>query len=197
MRTRGCDHPACSDVGEFKAPRNKQIDDTNPLFTQGSTHEQNYFWFCLNHVKLYNAAWDYYEGLSPLEMEAAIRFDGVWNRPSWPLGQAQKMEEAIRGKVNRDFMEDEAASFREPPPGEADAQRQSFIHRKAEIEALQELDLQPPVDFSVVKKRYRLLVKEHHPDLYKDGKDSKAGEEKIKRLNSAFTYLKNLYAAME
>lgn len=190
VRTRACDHPDCTNVGEYRAPRSRELDDDHPLFAMGETHQRNYYWFCLEHVKLYNEAWDYYEGLNAFEMEAAIRHDTVWNRPTWPLGvtarQAARMDEALRRALHREF--DIETGTHHAQAGNDNAGT-SFIHRKAEIDALKELDLRPPVDFSVIKKTYRLLVKKHHPDLH----SGLSGEEKIKRLNSAFTYLKALH----
>jgi hypothetical protein len=191
-RTRGCDHPECAGVGEYRAPRSRELDDDHPLFANGSTHHQNYYWFCLDHVKIYNQAWDFYEGLNCFEMEAAIRHDGVWNRPTWPMGnKAGKMEDALRHAIHREFGVDAGQSdtMHHNHADNDNPKATSFIHRKAEIDALKELDLAPPVDFTVIKKTYRVLVKKHHPDLQK----GKSSEEKIKRLNSAFTYLKALY----
>jgi len=48
-----------------------------------------YRWFCLDHVRTYNASWNYYAGLSDTEMEAELRADSTWNRPTWPLGKGQ------------------------------------------------------------------------------------------------------------
>jgi hypothetical protein len=47
-----------------------------------------YRWFCLQHVREYNAAWNYYAGMSDDEVEADIRRDPGWPRPSWPLASA-------------------------------------------------------------------------------------------------------------
>src|SRR5262245_40316569 len=70
---RGCDHPGCAEQGQFRAPRSR-------------SSLSEYYWFCLDHVRAYNAAWDYYRGMKPDEIEAARRADIVGNRPSWPLG---------------------------------------------------------------------------------------------------------------
>jgi len=43
--------------------------------------------FCLEHVRAYNAAWDFYKGMSPGEIEMQLRADTAWQRPSWPLGR--------------------------------------------------------------------------------------------------------------
>src|ERR1044071_2593556 len=71
---RACDHPGCPGGGEFRAPRSRLELD-------------RYYWFCLEHVRAYNSAWNYYAGMSDAEIEAEIRHDTVWQRPSWRLGQ--------------------------------------------------------------------------------------------------------------
>jgi len=47
----------------------------------------DYYWFCLEHVRAYNAGWDFYKGMSPAEVEAQLRADTSWQRPTWPLGR--------------------------------------------------------------------------------------------------------------
>src|SRR5438067_7003919 len=74
MPVRLCDHPGCEGGGEFRAPRSRLELD-------------RYFWFCLEHVRAYNAAWNYYAGMSEGEIESHIRQDTVWQRPTWKLGQ--------------------------------------------------------------------------------------------------------------
>src|SRR4051812_15785622 len=71
---RLCDHPGCAAGGDFRAPRSRLELD-------------RYYWFCLEHVRSYNLAWNYYAGMSQTDVEAEIRRDTVWQRPSWRLGQ--------------------------------------------------------------------------------------------------------------
>src|SRR5262249_29646421 len=71
--TRGCDHPGCAGDGLYRAPRSR-------------AELSAYYWFCLDHVREYNAAWNYYAGMSELEIEREIRNDTTWQRPTWPLG---------------------------------------------------------------------------------------------------------------
>ena len=71
---RPCDHPGCEAGGDFRAPKSRLELD-------------RYYWFCLEHVRAYNVAWNYYAGMSDSEIEAEIRRDTVWQRPSWKLGE--------------------------------------------------------------------------------------------------------------
>src|SRR3954447_8494452 len=74
LPVRPCDHPGCEAGGDFRAPRSRLELD-------------RYYWFCLEHVRAYNVAWNYYAGMSQSEIEAEIRRDTVWQRPSWKLGE--------------------------------------------------------------------------------------------------------------
>ena len=66
--------PGCEALGEYRAPKSRR-------------NLGDYWWFCLEHVRAYNSTWDYYKGMSPGEIEAQLRADTAWQRPSWPLGR--------------------------------------------------------------------------------------------------------------
>ena len=85
---RKCDRENCNKKGEFKAPKSRI-----------SLNE--YFYFCLDHVKEYNKSWDFYKGLSVNQIENSMRHDIIWNRPSWPLkGNPYKVMEQINNFFN-------------------------------------------------------------------------------------------------
>ena len=71
---RPCDCPGCGAAGGFRAPKSR--DSLN-----------EYWWFCLDHVRDYNARWDFYKGMTPDQIEAQTRDDTGWQRPTWPLGR--------------------------------------------------------------------------------------------------------------
>ena len=172
VKLRGCDCPGCNQAGDYKAPKNR--DNLN-----------DYYWFCLNHVREYNLAWDFFAGMSPEEVEAYTRTATVWERPSWPLGDWQKREQQLRDTVARDFFGEDFPDrgFGNEPPAPPPVSA-------AEREALAALALQPPVAFAEIKAQYRLLVKQHHPDA---NGGSAASEEKFKLINQAFTTLRLIY----
>src|SRR4051812_49541700 len=70
---RSCDHPGCEAGGDFRAPRSRLELD-------------RYYWFCLEHVRAYNVAWNYYAGMSQREIEAEIRRETGWERAGWEGG---------------------------------------------------------------------------------------------------------------
>ena len=159
-------------MGEYRAPRSRK-------------NLNEYFWFCLDHVRAYNAAWDYYRGMNADEIEAARRADTVGWRPSWPMGSARHAfrvdPEQLKAAFRRLFDEDMIGGQSEPPPSAPRPPSQ-------EQEALAVMDLSVGATPEEVKARYKALVKLHHPDA--NGGD-KASEERLKSINQAYTFLKN------
>lgn len=172
---RMCEHPGCTAEGEHRAPK-------------GRDKLNEYFWFCLDHVRQYNASWDYYAGMSAEQIEAETRRDTTWQRPSWPLGYWQTQEKFLRDRAVHGFgfeFGQNAGAGR----AEEQAQRRQAA-RTPEEEALAVLELAPPVDFPRIKARYRELVKIHHPDANGGDRDA---EEKLKQINQAYNTLKGCY----
>ncbi len=178
---RRCEHPGCGQDGTFRAPRCRE-------------RLRDYLWFCLDHVRAYNAAWDYYRDCSLGEIEASLREDTVWQRPTWPLGSGMG-EPAGSARPWKFRHNDNIKGFRwvfgdEEDPLASGHGRGAFSH--GEIAALRELDLKPPVTLAALKNRWRELVKRHHPDA--NGGDPAAAE-RVKRINQAYSTLKQSLAS--
>ena len=60
-------------------------------------------------------------------------------------------------------------------------------HSEATLESLALFDLTPPFDLDSLKRRYKSLVKRHHPDANGGSRES---EELLKHINHAYNYLK-------
>jgi len=157
-----CDWPGCDDLGEHRAPKSR-----NDI--------QSFFWFCRIHAREYNAKWNYYEGMSDEEVDADVRRDTTWQRPSWPLGNSANP--AINDPLNI-F---ECAGIKEK-----EASRSPFPPGSKESDALAELDLNWPVTQESVKACYKKLVKRHHPDANNGCKEA---EERFKRIKNAYEIL--------
>ncbi len=167
-----CDMPACPAAGEYRAPKSR--DALN-----------DYWWFCLEHVRAYNATWNYYKGMSPGEIETELRRDTSWQRPSWPLGSlgAAAWEDAL-GRDPIGLLD--AGRLRRGPaadPGQAPSELRG---------PLSTLGLDWPVSFDAVKARYKELAKRHHPDA---NRGDKSAEERIKTINLAYAALRARLAA--
>lgn len=171
---RCCMHEGCGEEGRFKAPA-------------APGRLGDYLWFCLEHVRAYNASWNYHRGMSEAEIEADRRRAHFWDRPTWRLGSgpAGRIHEAERqarefsgfGKNGRRHR----GNGQEPPRP---------LNRE-EDRALRMLGLRSGADFTTIRQRYRELAKELHPDV--TGGDRQA-EERLKRVTQAYAVLKALHA---
>ncbi len=168
---RACDIAGCAEDGGYRAPKSR-------------ANLNEYWWFCLEHVRVYNSSWDFYKGMTPGQIEAQLRADSRWQRPSWPLGRmggGAIDEEALRdplGVLSAGRMQAEARRRAREERDEAPVRLR---------DPLQALGLVWPVSLAQVKTRYKDLAKAHHPDA--TGGDREA-EERLKTINLAYSTLR-------
>lgn len=165
MTRRCCDWPGCEGEGEYRAPKARD-------------RLREFQWFCLEHIREFNRGWDFFAGMSPADIEAHRRADTTWHRPSWRFGAAFGPNTAWHDVFGL-FEEDRA-----PPRQRPRSKGEEMIAR---------LGLAAGFSLDELKRCYKRLAKEHHPDLH--GGD-KAAEERLKLINEAYTYLieQRLYA---
>ena len=166
-----CDYLNCNQKGEYRAPISRlKINE--------------YYLFCLKHVKEYNKSWDFYKGLNVDQIEISMRKDAVWDRPSWPLkGNPRK----IINQLN-EFLENDYSLF------ENERDFQKFLKNKVIDQALNEeefnslkiLGLSMPINVEDIKKKYKKLVKIFHPDVNDNNKEA---ERRFKEINEAYKIL--------
>jgi len=166
-----CNHPGCTEPGVHRAPKSRQ-------------QLNEYYWFCLDHVREYNKSWDFYAGMNQTEIEKQVRQDIVGHRPTWPLGRwgAKKAR-----SFKADFFPDDVAETLNGEKASAYRKERTKAATTAEDQALAVLNLTGPVTFDEVKLRYKTLVKKLHPDA--NGGDKEA-EEQMKLVNQAYSTLK-------
>ena len=168
---RPCDAPGCRGEGEYRAPKDRGLGD--------------YYHFCRDHVAAYNQTWDFFEGMSEIDIESHMRASMMGDRPTWRYDSAPDMEETLRRKAfqwrgeDDDDTTEKQQEQRARPEGEA-----------PEIKALEVLGLYPPTDLGEIKKRYKELAKQYHPDRNPDNPDA---EDLLKEINMAYTVLKVAY----
>ena len=169
---RVCEHPDCEREADHRAPR--APDDL-----------RSYRWFCLDHVRDYNRSWNFFAGWSRNAIERFQRDDMTGHRPTWPFcngpgGRSREdLEEAFR-VFAREWLGGEEGQNGHRRPGE-------HALSEAKLEALALFDLTPPFDLDLLKRRYKTLVKRHHPDANGGSRES---EELLKHINHAYNYLK-------
>lgn len=162
---RPCDFSGCPAEGAYRAPKSR-------------TELNQYHWFCLDHVREYNAAWDFYKGMTPGQIEQQTRHDTAWQRPTWPLGRLGRHA----------FDENE---LRDPlhmlHGGQPRAEKASAVPTELR-DPVQTLGIDWPVSMTALKARYKELAKRHHPDA--NGGD-RAAEERLKHINLAYAAVRH------
>jgi hypothetical protein len=172
IETGACAAPGCRAEAMHKAPA-------------APDQLRRYVWFCLEHVRAYNAAWDYYAGMDESEIEAHRREDVTWRRPTWPLGARHDGRAGRNEPWHAPLFEDPFDLLGDRLQGRAAAPARP---RTETDRALAVLDLAAPVTAEDLKARYIALVKRFHPDA--NGGDT-AAEERLKSVNDAYATLKN------
>lgn len=166
---RGCEHPYCDDVGEFRAPKSSQ--DLN-----------SYYWFCLEHVRAYNATWNYFAGMTEQEIERFRREAVTGHRPTWRMGSGFRFDGENDHKDPFGLL-----SGRGIFAGAGDNGSEPWVDPKRRG-ALAVMNLETTASLQDIKMRYKQLVKRYHPDA--NGGD-KAAEERFKSINEAYSFLRS------
>ena len=161
-----CAHPGCSEPATHRAPVDRTL--------------SAYQWLCLEHVRAFNAAWNYHEGLTPEDMEQEYRSSATWDRPTWPLGgkPGQGPGPKFHGPFNDPF-----DMFDQDEPR---SQAQNKNKPDGLDAALDVLELGFPFTEEELRTRYKTLVKENHPDRH--GGCAQA-EQRMKQINAAYSTL--------
>jgi len=161
-----CAHPGCEKIGEFKAPR-------------GRDYEGQFYSFCAEHVRAYNATYDYFKGMND-EALAKYRADEiVGHRPTWKMGQgtAKHVDESMFASARSARKKGVKAQTATPAPR----------YNTLALKALTVLELDGRASVSMIKATYKALVKKHHPDA--NGGD-RSSEEKLREIIQAYNYLR-------
>ncbi|SNB78364.1 DnaJ domain-containing protein [Rhodoblastus acidophilus] len=142
----------------------------------GRLREGQYFCFCLDHVREYNATYNYFNGMSD---EDVLRFqkDAVTgHRPTWKMG-ADRNGAADAGMADPFHMQG-------GKPGKNRTPRHGVVARKA----LHVLDLDDDAGPAEIKARYKDLVKRLHPDA--NGGD-RSNEDRLREIINAYNVLRS------
>ncbi len=171
-----CEFPGCDEDGPHKAPR--APDDL-----------RTYRWFCLDHVREYNRAWNFFEGWTRRDIEHFQRADVTGHRPTWPVYGKKPLHEEMDDleSVFHNFSHEWFGEGKRQNNGEKNGKDKKRNSAAMDIKrACNTLDLKPGFNRAELRSRYMKLAKTHHPDLNGGSKES---EELLKSINQAYTYL--------
>ena len=177
-REEPCQWKGCGSPGTHRAPRGRG--------------QEGYYRFCMDHVRQFNASYNYFEGMSNVEVEEYQKSSATGHRPTWRLGGnaasagRDKPDAAHRyARFGRFGSFDSHKLFEEQDEPAAPETKRPL--KALERRALDTLDLAEGAGKAEIKARFKELVKRHHPDA--NGGD-RGSEDKLREIIQAYNYLK-------
>ncbi|KQT85862.1 J domain-containing protein [Aurantimonas sp. Leaf443] len=179
-RTPECAWEGCHEPGSHKAPL-------------GRDQEGKYLNFCVDHVRQYNKAYNYFSGLDDKDIQRFLKDAMTGHRPTFPMGH--------NGTANPSASPTPAARRAARRPGQrpkdpfnlfgADGQPMAPPPRRKvrslEVKAFEQLGLTEGATGEAVRARYKALVKQLHPDA--NGGD-RSTEDRLRDVIQAYKLLK-------
>ncbi|MEM7669269.1 MAG: J domain-containing protein [Pseudomonadota bacterium] len=157
---RCCDWPDCDLKAEYRAPISR--DRVN-----------EYRWYCLEHVRMYNQSWNFFADSSEDEIDAQVRADQTWERPTWKLGRRPGQDPD--GHPHKEGQAWARWGFKDPMEvlGDAatiNAGAEGVVHKRRmtgeEEKAMEVLGIdEDERSRAGVRARYRDLIRDLHPDM--------------------------------
>jgi curved DNA-binding protein CbpA len=181
----GCDWEGCDNPGIYKAPK-------------GARAEGQFHNFCLDHVRHYNKAYNYFSGMSDDDIaDHALKMNAPGSRETWAFGSNRlgKSNPQPKARATRDFsnrrMHDPHNLFarieRNQARTGASSPRDIRVNEQDRI-AFETLGLEGRRSKDEIKSAYKALVKLHHPDA--NGGD-RSSEERLRAIITAYNHLKS------
>ncbi len=168
--TRVCDHAGCDKAGQYRAPKSPD-------------HLDEYYWFCRDHVREYNLKWNFFQGQTEEDFQEFVDKDRVWGRETKPF--KRDAEERAWSRLGVDDPMQILGEKATQNPGRATTGRKL---PPTERKALDILEARDSWTRTEIRKQYKSLVKDLHPDM--NGGD-RADEERLQEVVWAWDQIKD------
>lgn len=176
---RCCEAPGCPEPGEFRAPGPR---------ASGFDGPGDYRWLCLDHVRQFNAGYDWFAGMSAEEIIAAQHPVHGWDRHTRAFSPTAGIDTAPRWADFPDPLDAISQRARARMPAQrADGKLLTPDERRA----LGVLDLSLDADRRMLRMRYTDLVRALHPD--RNGGD-RSQEQRLQLVVEAYQLLRKAAA---
>ncbi len=161
-----CDWNNCFDIGEYKAPVEKD-------------NSKKYRLLCLNHVREFNKNWNYFSGMNDDQILEFLKSDVTWHKPTQSFTSSDNFFKILWNNTLND--EIDTSKFKNI---------NQFKFNNNDIKAFSILGISVGLKWSKIQDKFKKLVKKFHPDMNSGNKNY---EEKLKVITLAYTQLKNTY----
>lgn len=176
-----CAHPGCNEAGEFRAP--------DPEGQSASPNGPgSYRYLCLDHVREFNAGYNWFDGMSPEEILDAQSPLNIWPSETRAFRSLGSVDSPPKWADFKDPLDAISTRFRTErdermPKPRADGHILSTEDRRA----LKTLGLGEDADRRALRSAYSNKVRAYHPD--KNG-GNRSYEKALQDVIAAYTHLK-------
>lgn len=169
---RECDHPGCTLAGQYRAPKSPDALD-------------EYLWFCKDHAREYNLKWNFFAGQTESEMLDSMERDRIWGRATNATGARDETRAWQRLGIEdpHQLLGDKATRNPGTNANRTGTRRLPSTERKA----LEILDARDHWSRVQIRKQYKSLVKDLHPDM---NAGNRADEDRLQEVVWAWEQIK-------
>ncbi len=165
-----CDWNNCFEIGEYKAPIEKD-------------NSKNFRLLCLKHVKEFNKNWNYFSGMTDKEVINFLKSDMTWHKPTQGFSSSDNFFKVLWNNVLNDGFDDIRLKKHLKS-------NENLKFDNNDIKAFAVLGISVGLKWDKIQQKFKKLVKRFHPDI---NSGDKTYEEKLKLITLAYTQLKNTY----
>jgi hypothetical protein len=177
-----CEWAGCDKPGAHRAPK-------------GRGREGQYWRYCIDHVREYNANYNYFAGLADDDVMSYQKDALTGHRPTWRMGMNAGPRAGTSGprsasNKGQGFTLHDPFGFvdgAEKPGHSRPVESEGRTIRNAERKAFETLGLELDATAAQIKARFKEQVKRHHPDSH--GGD-RSYEDRLRAVIQAYNYLK-------
>jgi curved DNA-binding protein CbpA len=185
-QTQPCQWKGCTSNGQHRAP-------------MGREQAGRYYLFCEEHIRQYNASYNYFTGMSDKDVANFQKDSLTGHRPTWKAGAnawahgktggTSADPSAAAATLNSQKLNDPHGFFawRAKRVAGENEEPKRYV-KPLERKSLETLHLPETATKDEIKARFKDLVKRHHPDA--NGGD-KGSEEKLREIIQAYNHLKS------
>ena len=161
-----CDWENCNKQGVYRAPTEKD-------------NSRKFKLLCLEHIKIFNKKWNYFDNMSDQEIEYFVKSDLTWHKSTKSFGSSENFFNILWNNALEDKLNIfKSSGFKEFKKTKLTSNDQ---------DALDLMELKYDAKWEEIQKRFKTLVKKYHPDK---NQGNKKFEDKLKKITLAYSQLK-------